>query len=147
MDRPLLSRALMRVPNALLEAKNVRAIERAALEPAVCDASASLAQVRQQMDRHATHCVVVVAPGRRVLGLVTRRDLAQALVGLPAPPTQVPVSRIMKTHLLTVAGDAPLAEAAEIMSRHAIRRVPIVDRDRTLLGLVDIGSGRMRVHA
>jgi CBS domain-containing protein len=129
------------VPADLLRATHVRAIDRAALAPVVCAASASLAQVNEQMERRRTQCVLVVSPRRRLLGLVTHRDLAQALVGLPAPPAEVPISRVMSTRLLKVTADAPLAEAAQIMARHAIRRVPVVDRDDTLLGLIDIGSG------
>lgn len=78
--------------------------------------------------------VPVVEEGRPI-GVVTDRDVALAL-GTYDDLVDRPVSDIMTTNLISVAPDAPLAEAIELFAREAVRRLLVVDAGGQLLGVI-----------
>jgi CBS domain-containing protein len=134
----------MRVPKGYLEAKGVKALDRAVLEPLVLAPTVSVASVVEAMDRKRVRCAAITGPHRRLVGIVTRRDLAQAMVELDESPHRVPVARVMQTRLHTVPTNGSVAEAARMMARYAIRRIPIIDARGTLLGLIDLDRSGLR---
>jgi CBS domain-containing protein len=78
----------------------------------------------ERMEKEGMGLLVVVDGGRPV-GVLTDRDVALQLLSGPAQR----VSDAMTRHPRTVPGDAPLAEAIALMSRHGVRRLPVVDPD------------------
>ena len=81
--------------------------------------------------------VVVVHLGVPV-GIVTDRDLVLRVLrrGLSSEGTQV--ADIMSTDLVTAEDDCPPDEAAWRMREHRVRRLPIVDDDGVLAGIVTL---------
>lgn len=88
--------------------------------------------------------VPVVDDDAHVVGLVTHRDLLSASISALAPLTAderstlqlaVPVSRIMRTDVWTVAPDAPAVSAARMMRDHRFGCLPVVQH-RKLVGIV-----------
>lgn len=49
---------------------------------------------------------------------------------------RVPVRDIMQTRVITIGPDALAADAAELMDEHSIRRVPVIDEEGYLCGIV-----------
>lgn len=72
-----------------------------------------------------------VTRGRRLVGLVTHRDLLRA-AHHPAP---VPARQVMTTGLTTVTSDTPLAAATRRLLEGKLGCLPVVDGDE-LVGLV-----------
>lgn len=74
--------------------------------------------------------------GRRILGLVTDRDLAIRAVATGKDPNTTKVSDCMSTDLACVNPDANVDEAERIMEVNQVRRVPVVDSSNCLCGIV-----------
>lgn len=77
----------------------------------------------------------VVAEGKQVKGLVTDRDIAIRLCGGEAAP-ESSVSRIMSQPPITIREDQGIFNATQLMAQHQIRRLPIVDKNDELVGIV-----------
>ena len=81
-----------------------------------------------------------VCDGRRLQGMVTDRDIAVRGVADGRDPHLTYVGDVMSSDPVYAFEDDSLAEGAQIMREHQIRRLPIVDRDKTLVGIVSLGD-------
>jgi len=84
-----------------------------------------------------TGAVPVVENGRAV-GIVTDRDIVVRAVAEGGQLSR-PVSDIVTGSLVSASPDMSTREAAELMSEHQIRRLPVVENER-LIGIVSIGD-------
>lgn len=82
--------------------------------------------------------VVPVVDNGRPVGLVTDRDIVVRAVAEDGQLSR-PVSDIITTGVVSATPDMSTREAAELMSEHQIRRLPVVENDR-LVGIVSIGD-------
>src|SRR5689334_15790502 len=101
-------------------------------EPAetVADASA-------RMNEAGVGSVVVVDSTQRAVGILTERDLVRfAAAGEEARATKV--SEWMTEDPATVGPDVPVGEAFAWLSDHGYRHIPVVDDDKSLLGIVSL---------
>jgi len=80
----------------------------------------------------------VVDPRRRLLGIVTDRDLLMALVSTDRHAGQLSVQDAMKSAVTTCSEDDDLRTALDAMRRTAVRRLPVVDRDGHAIGVLSI---------
>lgn len=86
-----------------------------------------------------TLVVVDEAGGKRVpAGILTDRDIVIGINALDLDSKALTVGDIMSTELVTVRAEEGLLEAAEIMRYKGVRRLPVVDADGTLAGIVSI---------
>jgi CBS domain-containing protein len=119
----------------------------------------SLAEVVSLLVSSALRRVVVVDDQRRVVGIVTDGDLVkratatersgiiQALSRRIAPEqtdklllSQRTIAEVMTQPVITVTPETPLPEALQLLLQHQIKRLPVVDTDGRLVGLVGRGS-------
>jgi CBS domain-containing protein len=84
----------------------------------------------------ASDFVIVIGPSKMAVALLTNRDVEQAIVCLEAAPSTILVSQAMSAGLVTIREDATVSEAAVLMERCQVRRVPIVDATGVLLGVL-----------
>jgi CBS domain-containing protein len=94
-----------------------------------------VAAARMMLDRKIG-CVVVVER-EKVVGIVTESDLVKC-AALGHDPNHTLVKDIMKSPAVTCTPEAPVEEAYAHMRRNNIRHLPIVDKDRTLVGIVTL---------
>lgn len=71
---------------------------------------------------------LLVDDGTELCGVLTEHDIARAL-GSGAEPDEDRVESYMTTDIVTIAADRPLREAANVMSRHGIRHLLVVDEE------------------
>lgn len=83
---------------------------------------------------------VPVCEGTKLVGIVTDRDLALRAVALGKPPDSTPVSQVMSADLRWCYDDQAVEEVMEEMSGWQIRRVPVLDREKRLVGIVSLGD-------
>lgn len=76
---------------------------------------------------------VPVIKGGSLAGIVTRVDLLKH-------PEEEQVAMLMSRDPVSIAPDAPLAEAAKLMLRHGIRRLPVTGTKNKLLGIITIAD-------
>lgn len=104
--------------------------------PAVsCQVTAPLKDVARLMDDRNAGSVVVVDRGGYVAGIVTDRDLAIRGYG-ESRSGDTEVSDVMTRDVATVVPYATIEAAAERMMVRGIRRLPVVDDDGRLHGVV-----------
>ncbi|MEM7126358.1 MAG: CBS domain-containing protein [Chloroflexota bacterium] len=53
-----------------------------------------------------------------------------------SPVHRIPIRDIMKTPVVTISPDALAVDAAQLMEEHSVRRLPVVDQDGLLIGIV-----------
>ncbi|MGQ9505031.1 MAG: IMP dehydrogenase [Thermogutta sp.] len=101
--------------------------------PATLPPTASARQARELMDQLNVSGIPIVLPDRRLVGIVTRRDL-RFLGNL-----DVPVSEVMtKENLVTATGTITLSEAEKILMGKKVEKLLLVDEDFRLTGLITI---------
>ncbi len=105
------------------------------LQPVTVRPETTVRQALEIMERYKISGVPVVSDGNRLVGILTNRDLRFI------KPTDYdkPVSLFMTSENLVVAQDrVTLEEATEILQRHKVEKLPIVDKEGRLVGLITI---------
>jgi CBS domain-containing protein len=88
--------------------------------------------------RDADTGVVPVVENGRAIGLVTDRDIVIRAVADGGAMNR-PIREICTGALVSATPDMSTREAAQLMSDHQVRRLPVVENDR-LVGIVSIGD-------
>lgn len=73
---------------------------------------------------------------KRLVGIVTDRDLAIKVVAAGRDPQSTPVSQVMTTNVITCHDDDDIETALDAMSTQQLRRIPVVDKGNMLLGII-----------
>ena len=99
---------------------------------------ATIEEAAQQM-RDGDYGVLPVGDDENLIGIITDRDIAIRAVA-EGKDVDTPVSEVMSEGVVCANEDDSVEEAAQIMSDHQIRRLPVVDSDGKLIGIVSIGD-------
>ena len=95
-----------------------------------------LEAARRMRDQHVG-CVVVVGDQRGVpVGILTDRDIVVAVVALNLDAEDLKVGDVMSEPVHTIKAEQDLSAAFELMRAQGVRRLPVVDRDGHLTGIV-----------
>jgi len=78
---------------------------------------------------------LVITDNDRPVGIVTDVDLTQLIGGSHDPGTTA-VESIMSSPVITTTADRTITEAAETLREHGIKRLPVVDSEGLLVGIV-----------
>ncbi len=81
-----------------------------------------------------------VAENDRLVGMLTDRDIAIRAVAHGLRPQDSTVREIMSMDVQYVYDDESVQEAARIMGDLHVRRLPVLDRERRLVGIVSLGD-------
>ena len=84
--------------------------------------------------------LVVSLDGQNISGILSERDIVEGLTVHGAHVSDMPVSALMSTHVVTCRPDATITEAMRLMTQHRIRHLPVVGTDGKLQGIVSIGD-------
>ena len=108
-------------------------------------------QAARLMEEHDVGSLPVVESdsGRQLVGVVTDRDLALRVLGHGKPP-ETPVREVMSVNVHTCRPDDSLDGVENTMARYQVRRIPIVDDDDRVVGMVaqaDLARERKAVGA
>ncbi|MER6089891.1 CBS domain-containing protein [Streptomyces bluensis] len=82
---------------------------------------------------------VLVAGGREVIGVLTDRDITLRAVADGADPLTVSAGAVCTPHPVVIGPDDDVSAAVELMRRHAVRRLPVVE-DGHAVGMVSLGD-------
>ena len=77
-----------------------------------------------------------IVEGKRLIGTFTDRDLAVRVVAEGKDPRSTTVRDVASKQLVTIDPQQSLDEALRLMATHQVRRLPVVEQDGSLLGVV-----------
>ena len=83
--------------------------------------------------------LVPVVEDEELVGVVTDRDIAIRAVA-EGKDSSTPVSEVMSEGVVWANEDDSVEDAARIMSEHQIRRLPVVDSEQHLFGILSLGD-------
>jgi len=106
--------------------------------PLSVDAGASIRQAAEVMRDNDIGDVLVVGDGS-LRGIVTDRDIVVRALADGRQPDATPVGDVCSPKLTVVDAEADVDEAADLMGRHAIRRLPVIENDE-VVGIVSLGD-------
>ena len=84
--------------------------------------------------------VVPVVDGRKVIGIVTDRDIVVRVIAEGRDCANAKVSDAMSKQVRAVKEETPINEVLQLMSKEQIRRVPVTNSNDELIGIVSIGD-------
>jgi CBS domain-containing protein len=87
-----------------------------------------------------------VCDGERLDGMVTDRDIAIRLVAAGLDPSTTKVSDIMTPGATYCFDDQTVEEASAVMEAQQIRRLPILNREKQLIGILSLGDLAVRTE-
>ena len=97
-------------------------------------------QQAARMMREADVGVLPVGEGDRLVGMVSDRDIAMRLAAEGRDPARTKVREVMSPDVRYVYEDEDLEHVAENMAEQQVRRLPVMNRDKRLIGIVSLGD-------
>ena len=113
-------------------------------EVASCSPRSSLAEAARLMWEGDVGCLPVVEHDR-VVGVVTDRDACMSACLQGKPLDQIAVGAAMSRELYTCGATATFADAEQIMTVHQVRRLPVVDENGRLVGMLTLADLARRI--
>ena len=110
-----------------------------------CSQSDDVRHVAQLMAQHDVGSIPLLDESGRLDGIVTDRDIVLRIVAL-GRSFETPAREIMSQPVYFCTPDAKPAEIEALMQEHKVRRVPVVDDKRKLLGFISIGDLAKHYH-
>ena len=116
--------------------------------PVCCLPESTAADAARLMKRENIGPIPVIENERtrKLVGIVTDRDLALKIVAEGRDPTSTKVEAVMTREVVTCRAEDDLQKALNAMSEHQLRRIPVVDNDNRILGIISQADVATRVN-
>ena len=105
-----------------------------------CQANSTLAAAATIMWDNDCGSVPVVDDAGKVIGMITDRDICMALAFRDQIAPDVTVGEIINGPVYTCNADDSIEDALEIMRNQKLRRLPVVDKDGLLSGILSLND-------
>jgi CBS domain-containing protein len=103
----------------------------------VVDPDSSVSYAATLMRRRKIHSVVIAVTDKNpAYGIVTATDIRDKIVGEDRNPAETRVREIMTSPVTLAKPDWSLKECSQVMQKHHIHHLPVVDEGGTLIGLI-----------
>ncbi len=99
---------------------------------------ATATDVARTMEKMNVGSVIVVGEENRPVGIVTDRDIVIRIIARGGDPDALKAEEIMTKDPVTFREEMGIYEAIGKMTRQGIRRMPVVDRDGRLVGIITL---------
>lgn len=114
--------------------------------PSVTFGGQSLHKVGGIMAQVDCGVLPVLGQGDVVVGIITDRDVCLAMARRDVRPSEIAVQEAMSTDVHTCRPDDDLDAALATMRRRRVRRLPVVDDERHLKGLLSLDDVTLQAH-
>lgn len=104
--------------------------------PLKVDMTTTIREVAEIMKTKKVGSILVNQEDKTV-GIITETDLCRRVIGEDRVPYITPVSQVMSSPVLTIQGDASIYDAQDLMDKHKIRHLLVLDDDE-VVGLISI---------
>ena len=112
-------------------------------DPHVIGPDAMISEAAKMMKKHDIG-MLPVCDGQRLVGSITDRDLSVRAVADGRNPLSTKVRDVMTPNVFWCFDDQGIEDAAQLMEEKQIRRLPIVNRDKQLVGIISLGDFALR---
>jgi len=109
-------------------------------DPACVMERDSIVEAARIMKREDAGVVPVVDADRKLIGMITDRDMVVRLVAEGRNPLDCKVNEAMTKHIRSVSEDASIDDVLGIMRGANVRRVPVCDKNDHIVGIVSMGD-------
>jgi CBS domain-containing protein len=107
-------------------------------DPVCCLPNDSVAKAAELMQSENIGSIPVIEnrQSQKLVGIVTDRDLALKIVAEGRDPQTTKVEEVMTHNVVTCRADDDLQKALAAMANHQLRRIPVVDNDNRIVGII-----------
>jgi CBS domain-containing protein len=107
-------------------------------DPVCCLPNDSVAKAAELMKSGNVGSIPVIEneQTQKLVGIVTDRDLALKIVAGALDARSTTVETVMTRKVVTCHADDDLQQALDAMAEHQLRRIPVVDNDNKILGII-----------
>ncbi len=116
-------------------------------KPSTCLPEDSLANAGEKMRRIGCGVLPVVDQGGALTGILTDRDICCALTDTDRRASEMQVVEAMTVEVKTCTAGAPILDALQTMKRNQVRRLPVVDVQRGVEGVLSLDDVAAAAHA
>ena len=113
--------------------------------PEVIHPDATICEAARKMKHHDIG-MLPVCDGDRLVGSVTDRDLTIRAIAAGCDPFKTKVREVMTGRVRYCYDDSDLEEAARIMEGEQVRRLPVLNKEKRLIGIISVGDLAVRSH-
>lgn len=99
----------------------------------------TLAEISERMRDENVGAIPIVDEDDKLAGIITDRDIVVRAIAEGEDPTSCTAEEILSERMHTIHPEAELEEAADLMARHQIRRLPVVDEE-VIIGMISLGD-------
>ena len=101
---------------------------------------ATIKELSQSLSDLKIGALVVSSNGKNILGIVSERDIVQALPLHMHEIAQIHVRDIMTVNVMTCKKESTVAQLMALMTEKKIRHVPVIDDSGELISIISIGD-------
>ena len=110
------------------------------------DPTATLETAVRTLAEHRIGALLVLGPDRRVIGILSERDIVRTLAELGAAALAQPLAQVMTRKVVTCSQSETISVIMERMTAGKFRHVPVLEQDQ-VVGIVSIGDVvKYRLH-
>lgn len=110
-------------------------------EVIICNRSTNILEAAQLMRRYHVGDLVIVdeSEGKRIpVGLITDRDIVISVIAMQLDPTAITVGDLISRDVVVIKEDQGVFETIEHMRAQGVRRMPVVDQQGALVGIIAV---------
>ena len=96
----------------------------------------SIREAASRMAEESVGCLIVTDRTGTLAGIITDRDIMTRVVAKGLDPKKVSVGEAMSHPVVTVSHKTDVEDAAHLLRKHEIRRLPVLDQHGKVLGVV-----------
>jgi CBS domain-containing protein len=101
--------------------------------------TASLEAAVAMLAKHRVGALLVLGPDRRVIGILSERDIVRALAERGAGALKEPLAQTMTRKVVTCSQSDTVGALMERMTTGKFRHLPVIEQDQ-LVGIISIGD-------
>ena len=117
-------------------------------DPVCCLPDDSVAKAAEMMKSENIGSIPVIEneQSRKLVGIVTDRDLALKIVAGALDAKSTKVETVMTRKVEICLADDDLQKALDVMAEHQLRRIPVMDNDNKIVGIIAQADVATRVY-
>jgi CBS domain-containing protein len=98
----------------------------------------SIFTISNLMKKGKVSSIIIIDQNSEPIGIITERDIVRRVISDDKDPKITKATDIMSRPLITVKEDTDLYDVSKKMVKHKIRRLPVVNDNNTLVGIVTV---------